>query len=440
MEHATQTAAPAAVATMQRTRALAPGSVTRTVLPNGLVVLVYPNDAIPAVSLRLNTRSGAIYDPEEKSGLAGMTASAMRRGTLRHSFTELNEITEARGLSVGVDSGLHLLGVSGRGLKEDTGFLFETLAEVLREPSFPHDEIERLRAQWITGLLQQEDDTQSKADELFRAALYPPAHPYHHDPGGTIESVRAIQRPDMETFYAQYVRPEGAALVVVGDITPDAAIELASRTLGDWRVSGDPAPFAVPDASSPEAISEVVHLMPSKTQNDLVLGSVSLRRTDPDYYALEMMNLILGRLGLYGRFGKSVREEQGLAYYAYSGVEAGFGPGPWAVRAGVNPANVRRALDSILAEMRRIQDEPVSADELAAGQRFQTGTLPLRLEKNSGLAGQIMEIELFGLGWDYVQRYPEIVNSLTIADVQRAARTYLHPDRYVLALAGPEIP
>jgi zinc protease len=425
---------------MRRATALGPGSVTRQVLANGLVVLVYPNPAIPAVSVRLSVRAGAIYDPPNLSGRAAFTAGALRRGTRRHSFTELNEITEERGLSVGVDSGYHLLDVGGRGLREDAGFLMDTVAEVLREPAFPDEEIERMRGQWLTGLLEQEDDTRSKAEELFRQTAYPADHPYSRDPGGTLESIRALTRADLEEHYAGYVRPEGGIVVIVGDTTAEAGVALVERTLGDWRVAGPPPAFAVPDAPPPAGVRDVAHVIAGKTQNDLVLGFPGIRRTDPDYYALEMANLILGRLGLYGRLGKSVREEQGLAYYAISGLEAGFGPGPWAVRAGVNPTNVGRAVRSILAEIERIRAEPVTAQELASGQRFLTGTLPLRLETNAGIARQIAEIELFDLGWNYIQRFPEIINALTVADVQRVAQTYLHADQYVLAVAGPELP
>jgi zinc protease len=424
---------------MRRTQALAPGSVTRHTLANGLVVLVYPSANIPALSARLSVRAGAIYDPADRSGRASFTATAMRRGTTRQTFGELNERTEERAVSVGVDAGYHLLDVTGRSLKEDGDFLFETMAEVLRQPSFPDDEVERLRSQWITGLLEGEDDTRGKADEVFRAAAYGEDHPYSRDPGGTVDSIRALTHADLVTHHTTLVRPDDAILVIVGDVTPEAGLALAERAFGDWRVDSPPPPFVIPDAAPPAAPVEVQHFIAGKTQNDFVLGFPAIRRNNPDYYALEMMNLILGRLGLYGRFGKTVREDQGLAYYAYSGFEAGFGPGPWAVRGGVNPANVRRAVASVLTEMRRIQDEPISATELAAGQRYMTGTLPLRLETNGGIARQIVEIELFGLGWDYIGRYPEIINSLTVADVQRAAQTYLHPDRYVLSIAGPPV-
>jgi zinc protease len=426
--------------TMQTTRALAPGSVTRRVLDNGLVVLVYPSTAIPTVTARYSAKAGAVYDAPDKPGVAGLTAGSLRRGTARHSFSELNQITEERGLSIGADSGHHLLEVGGRGLSEDADFLLDTMAEVIRTPRFPTEEVERLRHLLITGLREQEDDTGAMASKVFRTAAYPADHPYRRPVSGDLESVPQITREDMEAHYRRYVRPDNATLVIVGDITPEAALALVERTFGDWRAEGAPPPFAIPDAPQPAETQEVFHFIAGKTQNDLILGFPSIRRNNPDYYALEMMNLILGRLGLYGRLGKSVREDQGLAYYAVSGFEAGFGPGPWSVRAGVNPTNVRRAVSSILAEMERIQREPISAQELLSGQRYLTGTLPLRLETNGGIARQILEIELFDLGWDYIQRFPGIIGSLTVEEVQRAAQTYLHPDRYVLAIAGPELP
>src|SRR4051812_46859335 len=175
-------AADPAPVTMRRTQALAPGSVTRHTLDNGLVVLIYPSANIPAITARLSVRAGAIYDPADRSGRASFTATAMRRGTRQHTFNQLNELTEERAVSVGVDAGFHLLDLAGRSLKEDSQFLFDTMAEVLREPSFPDDEVERLRSQWITGLLEGEDDTRGKADEVFRAAAYSEDHPYSRDP------------------------------------------------------------------------------------------------------------------------------------------------------------------------------------------------------------------------------------------------------------------
>jgi zinc protease len=175
-----------------------------------------------------------------------------------------------------------------------------------------------------------------------------------------------------------------------------------------------------------------------KTQSDVVLGLPGIRRADPDYYALRMANMILGRLGMMGRLGDSVREAQGLAYGVHSELDAGLGPGPWAIRAGVNPANVDAALAAIGVELRRLREGGVMADELARGQRYSTGSLVLHLETNDGVAGLIQEIELFDLGLDYAARYPAIIEALTLDVVNAAAARYLpRLEDTVRVIAGP---
>jgi zinc protease len=165
-----------------------------------------------------------------------------------------------------------------------------------------------------------------------------------------------------------------------------------------------------------------------------------MRRIDPDYYAFDLMNLLLGRIGLMGRLGKSVRDEQGLAYYAGSSFEAGLGAGPWAVRAGVNPANVNRAIEGIKREIERIRTEPIPAEELEGGIRYMTGVLPLRLETSDGLSRAILEMELFDLGFDYIARYPEIIRGLTPTYVGEVAARHLSSENYVVSVAGPPVP
>ena len=418
---------------------IGPDTISRTVLPNGTVVLIYPNHAIPAVNITWSCEAGAVFEPAERNGLAGFTARLMRRGTKRQTFERLNQETEERGMSVGVDAGRHTLSVGGRSLAEDTRFLIDTIADIARHPAFPLDEIEKLRTLILTGLKEEEDDTRSMAERAFRELAYPADHPYHRRVSGTLDTVPLIQRADMLGFYRGFVRPDTAIIVIVGDVDPAATLRMVEDAFGDWAAAGPRPAAVVPDAPRPTTTARAMQVLAGKTQNDLVLGLPGIRRADPDYYAMQMMNLLLGRLGLYGRLGRSVREEQGLAYYAYSSFDAGRGPGPWAVRAGVNPTNVQRAVASILREITRIREEPVAEKELADGTTFLTGVLPLQLETNSGLAGVLFDMEFYGLGLDYVQRYPAIIRGLTIADVQRAAQRYLPAEAYVLGVAGPEV-
>jgi zinc protease len=169
-----------------------------------------------------------------------------------------------------------------------------------------------------------------------------------------------------------------------------------------------------------------------------VLGYPGPRRSAPDYQAARMANSILGVFGLYGRLGDTVREQQGLAYYSYSRLSGGLGPGPWQINAGVAPQNVERAVESIRAEIRRIVEEPVLPEELSDNQSFFKGQLLLGLETNEGVAGSVLSMELYQLGLDYLLNYTEMVDAITIADVQAAAQAYLNPDAYALAVAGPE--
>jgi zinc protease len=424
----------------QITGRLSPETVTRRVLDNGMTVVVYPNPTIPTLVARVAVKAGAMYDPSERAGLASFTARAMRRGTERHTFEQLNEETESRAVSVGLDAGKALMDTGGRALKEDRDFLLGTIAELVLSPSFPEGEIEKLRAQLRAGLKEMETDTGAVAERGFRERLYPEGHPYHYRTVGFLETLDNIKRDDMLSFYQRYFRPERALLLVVGDVEPDEIVATAQDLFGGWRAGDDePEPYAVAGVPQPQGAQTLFKFVPGKTQNDIVLGFPGLRRTDPDYYAFDLMNLLLGRIGLMGRLGKNVRDEQGLAYHAGSSFEAGLGAGPWAVRAGVNPSSVLRAIESIRHEIERIRTEPISEQELEGGKRYMTGVMPLRLETSNGLLGALSEIELFNLGYDYISRYPEIIRSLTPEIVGEVAKRRLSSQDYVVSIAGPTV-
>jgi zinc protease len=193
-------------------------------------------------------------------------------------------------------------------------------------------------------------------------------------------------------------------------------------------------------ATIPEPPKETVMrptAIPGKSQADIAVGFPTLSRTDPDYYALEMANMILGRLGLMGRLGATVRDEQGLAYYVYSSIEPGKTGSIWISRAGVDPGNVAQALAGITSEVKRLRAEPVSTDELADAKSYMTGSLPLALELNSGVASLLLNIEYYALGLDYLDRYPAIINALTLEQVHKAAQAHLDEDRIAVGIAGP---
>jgi zinc protease len=208
---------------------------------------------------------------------------------------------------------------------------------------------------------------------------------------------------------------------------------------GPWQNPAQPVPPTLPDVSPlPETRQQFI-FVPGKTQSDIVLGWPGPSRFAPDFQAANLANNILGVFGMMGRLGQTVREDQGLAYYSYSRLSGGVGPGPWQVVAGVNPAKVRQAVDSAVAEVERIVSEPVSEEELADNKANFTGRLPLNLESNEGVASSILNMETYHLGLDYLRRYADMINAISREEVQAAARKYLSPKAYALAVAGPEI-
>ncbi len=417
----------------------ATGTVTfsRQVLPNDIVILGSERLESPAVVLRARLRAGALYDPDDQEGLARLTAIMLQRGTARHSFAELNELTDALGASISADSGRLTVDLRLRCLVEDFPRLTALLAEVIRQPTFPAAELEKVRGQTLTGIMQGDQDTRTLAERGLRTLAYPAGHPYARATIGTRESVGAIGRDAIVAFHARHYRPDTLSFSVVGGIPFTEAVTMIERAFGDWAAEGLLPALTIPPAPLPLPGQRQDTTLAGKSQSDITLGHPSIPRSDPDYYALELANLILGRFGLGGRLGKSVRETQGLAYSVGSSLEGGMGPGAWAARAGVAPDNVERAIASVLAEVERIRREPVSADELADAQDYLTGSLPLGLESQDGVAHIALDIELYGLGLDYLDRYPAIIRALTREQLREAARRHLHPDHAVIAVAGP---
>jgi zinc protease len=422
---------------MSTTLPITPETITRTTLDNGLVVLVKSNPNNPSVTLRGRVRAGGLYDTDKTAGLAHYATAAFQRGTRKRTFQKLNEELDRAGMSFGIGAGLETIGFSGKSLVEDFDHLLDLASDVLLRPTFPKDEVEKLRNQILTDLKEAEQDTQHVAYRDFRELCYPPLHPYHRLSEGRVETIKRIPIDVLESFHDRYVRPDMATVVIVGDISSDLAVEKIERAFGRWKARGLPPAYVIPEAPPPAHVMRKESPLPGKTQLDIILGTVGVRRTDPDYYALNLGDLILGRLGLYGRLGASVRDKQGLAYYVYSGVEASLGPGPWAVHAGVNPKNLDAAIRGIVGEIQKVRAEPVSADELGEAKDFVTGSLALRLETNDGVAAMLADIELFDLGMDYLQRYPNIIRSISADQILAVMEKHLPVDNYALAIAGP---
>ncbi len=224
---------------------------------------------------------------------------------------------------------------------------------------------------------------------------------------------------------------------MVGAVEPEQAVAKVAAALGDWQNPEQPLPVALPELKPLSAVSTQKVTIPGKSQSDVVIGAAGPQRASPDFIPASLGNSVLGQFGMMGRIGEAVRERAGLAYYASSSLSGGEGPGPWSISAGVDPANVDKAIDLIRQEIVRFVNEPVSAEELADSQANFTGRLPLSLESNGGVAASLLNLERFHLGLDYYRQYSDMIWAVTPEDVLQAARKYLDPERLGIAIAGP---
>jgi zinc protease len=406
------------------------------VLSNGIVALIQRNPSSPTVSIRGEIAVGSVHEPADKCGLSSFTGAALLRGTERRSFQQISQETEERACSVNSGGGLHHSGFSGKMLIEDLPLVLDILSDMLLHPAFPEREIEKLRGQLLLHLRESEDDTQYQANRAARTLLYPPDHPYSSPSGGTPATVASITRDDLIAFHGTY-HPAHTTIAVVGDVEPEQIIALLEHYFGGWKPQGAPELPELPPVPPLSSVQRRSIALSGKIQTDIIWAVHGLRRQNPDYYAAMMANMVLGQMGMGGRLNENVREEQGMAYYIYSGIQADIGAGPWLAIAGVNPANVERAVEAMLYEIERFKREGPTDEELADVRAYLTGSLVLGLETNAGIAGLLLAIERHNLGLDFLQRYPAIVQSIGHAEMVDVTRRYLSTEAYVLTTAGP---
>ncbi len=409
---------------------------SRETLPNGAVIIAKETRTTPAVTISATFHAGSIYDPPGRVGLAHFVSRAIDRGTERRSGDDIAEALDSRGVSLMILVTRHQMTLACTCLSSDFDAMLDLVGDVCRHPTFPESDIETRRGEIVTSIRQDEDSPASMATEALMATLYPDGHPYGRRTKGTVETVEAIGRSDLREFHARMFTPSSLSLVVVGDVPVRQVNDAAARVFGDWTGAQTPAN---PVASPPPADTRrrVVVPMMSKIQADVAYGFVAIARSNPEYYAFLLMNNVLGQYALGGRLGDNIRERQGMAYYVFSAFDANVAPGPLVIRAGVDPRNVDRAVNSIDEEVRRLADDGVTPRELTESKQYLVGSMPRTLETNGGIAAFLQTVEFFGLGLDYDARLPRLLEEVTLEQVNAEARKYLLPDRAAVAIAGP---
>ena len=408
----------------------------RRVLANGAAVVVREAHTTPAVSLNLSLDAGSVCDPAGAPGVAHFLARVLDRGTGRRSADEIAETCDGGGVTLAVHATRHTLSLGCTCLAEDFAAMVDLLADVLRDPLCPEPEVETRRRQILTAIRQDDDSPAARAVERLHRLLYGDGHPYGRRVKGTAASVEGIDRRALLDFHRARAAPAALSVVVVGDVAADAAADAVAAAFEGWQAAAAPPPELTPPPAASGRRREVVP-MPGKAQVDLAYGFAAVARTDPTYHAHVLLANVLGQYGMGGRVGRSVRERQGMAYYAFAGFEADRIPGPLVIRAGVNAANVDRAVASIDEVVAEMGGGGVTEGELEDSRRYLVGSLPRTLETNAGTAAFLQNAERFWLGLDYDRRLPDLLGAVTRDDVNAAARALLDPERAAVAIAGP---
>ncbi len=413
---------------------------TRLTLDNGVVVIAKANHTNPTVSVLAGVRTGGYADPPDREGTAALCARVLDRGTITRSADAIADDLDGRGASLSVIAGRHQMALAATCLADDFTPVLALVADVARHPRFADEEITTRRESLITSIRQEEDNPASMAGDAFMTTLYG-AHPYARKGRGSVASVEAIRRQDLVRFHQKGFDPSAITIVVVGDIDEAAAVAQVAASFGDWSTAAtQPVSVDVPDAVVSGARQLVSVPMMNKSQADVVYGFVGIRRSDPDYMAISVMNNALGQYAIGGKLGDSIRERQGMAYYVYSSLDASFGQGPFSIRAGVNAANVEKTIASIDAELTGVINGGFTEQEIDESKSYMIGSLPRQLETNAAIASFLLSCDTFDLGLDYDARLPGLIAAVRREDAEAAAKRLLDPARATIAVAGPWTP
>jgi zinc protease len=402
-------------------------------LSNGLTVFYSERPGLPLVAANLVLHAGSGVNPVDRPGLASMTARMLQQGTATRSALQIADRAADLGATLHSGAGTDTTGIFTRSLSRSFPEALELLADIALHPSFPQSEIERVRSERLTSIVQEKDDPFSLATRVLDAALYGPRHTYGFPDSGTTESIKAISRDDLEHFWKQNFFPDDAALVVTGNIKLAALKPLLEKQFGAWK-PGKPAP---PAMALPETTDAKLILVdrPGAPQTTLLSFSMGLPRSTPDYAPVEVMNTDLG--GLFSsRINMNLREAHGYTYGAYSFFQYHRAPGPFLSGADIRTDATAPATAEIFKELRRMRETQMTPAELTLSKDSIARSLPGRFERGTDAAASFADLFTFDLPLDYYATLPDRINAVTIEQAQAVAQKYIVPEKMIVLAVG----
>jgi zinc protease len=404
-------------------------------LANGMRVLLLSDRSFPSINLTGQIDAGAEFDNIKKAGLASLTAGNLMNGTKTQNALTLAKSLEDKGASLAFSASREGVAIGGQGLSTNLPLLIQTLADLVQNATFPADQLELSRRRSLTGLKAQLDDPRGLGRRVFQQAIYPENHPFHSFP--TEESLKNINRDDLVSFYQEHYRPDTTTLAMVGDFDSAQVKASLNEAFGKWQAKGKAPILNVTSVPLPQSQTRLNQVIPGKAEAVTYIGYNGISRKDPRFYAVLVLNQILGGDTLSSRLGTEVRDRQGLTYGIYSAFAAGVNPGPFLIQMQTSPGDANKAIASAVALLKQVREQGVTEAEFNSAKRSITNSYPVDLANPSDVATIILNNSVYGLSSTEILEFPKRIQAVTMTQVQQAIKDLINPDKLVIVTAGP---
>jgi predicted Zn-dependent peptidase len=412
-----------------------PPKVDRVVLENGMILYLLEDHDLPIFNITARIRTGAIYEPQEKAGLASLTGFVMRSGgTVSMPADKMNEELEFMAASVETAIDRESGSANLSTLRKDIDKSLKIFADVLMNPAFPEDKIRMRKDEVIESIRRENDNPSQIAQREFRKIMYDSRHPYSRKVEGTLESIEKIARDDMVAFHKKYFRPNNIILGISGDFNKDDIIKKLNTVFAGWKKEE----IQFPEVPKVDRRFEkaVFYAYKDINQANVIMGHLGIHRKSPDYFPVMIMNFILGGGSFTARIPGRIRSDEGLAYSAYSAFQTSRDIGMFFVSCQTKLESTNRAISIALEELEKIRKSPIDKEELTQAKETFTNQFVFRFTTSASIVGQKVDIEYEDLPLNYLETYIANVQAVTHEDVQRVARKYLHPDEIKILVVG----
>ncbi len=407
--------------------------VSKKILPNGLTVLHSERHNLPIVMATMIVKSGVIDEPKEKSGLANLVSALLNEGTKTRKSSDISEEIEFIGASLNSSAESDYISITLSVLKKDIEKGFEIFSDIIINPSFPEIELKRKKDQIIGYLKQREEEPSFIAGRAFNKEVFG-KHPYSRLVEGTPETIQTITAKDIADFHAVHFIPNNATLTIVGDLNTAELDVLLKKYFDLWNTAKQPKKSE--NQMPKEKNKKTIKIDKNTAQANIIMGHIGISRDNPDYYAVSVMNYILGGGGFSSRLMQTVRDGMGLAYDIHSFFSANKEKGAFQVIVQTKNESANKVIAEIIKQIEKIKKEKVSDQELADAKSYLTGSFPRRLETSRKTADFLAAVDFYNLGLDYAEKYSSYINSVSKEDILRVAKRYLDPERLLIVVVG----